>query len=156
MACALISRFAGRRGETVMSYAMVSEVADPDGRRRSPGQRDPCVVVGARRITWLRSWFEERLLGRQSAMGRGQLIRLAFVGGVPSQKSCRGATTLRGVRGLHSDNELDGDMILQPTRTVPAVTIVVDTRGISPNPSTWSINSRAGKHTERADYGRSR
>jgi PII-like signaling protein len=71
-------------------------------------------------------WQKLMVFTSERAMHAGQPVHQALVRQL-RQTGARGATALRGVWGFHGDRPPHGDRLLQLGRSVPVVTVVIDT-----------------------------
>ncbi|GAA5132921.1 DUF190 domain-containing protein [Pseudonocardia adelaidensis] len=71
-------------------------------------------------------WQKLMVYTSERAMHAGQPVHQALVRRL-RETGARGATALRGIWGFHDDRPPHGDRLLQLGRSVPVVTVVVDT-----------------------------
>jgi PII-like signaling protein len=71
-------------------------------------------------------WQKLMVYTSEATLHEGVPIHRAIVQRLFDSDAARGATVLRGVRGFHGDHKPHGDKLIQLTRQVPVITIVVD------------------------------
>lgn len=72
-------------------------------------------------------WQKLMVYSSEAARCDGMPIHRALIHRLREHTSSHGATVLRGIWGFHGDHPPHGDKLLQLTRRVPVVTIIVDT-----------------------------
>ncbi|WP_232791852.1 MULTISPECIES: DUF190 domain-containing protein [Amycolatopsis] len=77
----------------------------------------------------LQLWQKLTVYSSESALHEGMPIHRALVQRLRRSGTARGATVLRGMWGFHGDHRPHGDRMLQLSRHVPTVTVVIDRPG---------------------------
>jgi len=72
-------------------------------------------------------WQKLTVYSSESARCDGMPIHRALIHRLLKHESSHGATVLRGIWGFHGDHPPHGDKLLQLSRRVPVVTIIIDT-----------------------------
>jgi PII-like signaling protein len=99
------------------------QVCKRDGRLLAPPAPLPAADEHG-----LALWHKLMVFSSEAAQHAGQPVHRALVRRLRSA-GISGATTLRGIWGFHGDHPPHGDRVLQLSRHVPVVTIVIDSPG---------------------------